>query len=119
MQRPTGPGKIQEYADQLRPAIRARLYNFDFDDMRETRLKPEHVQWLDETVVPLLRGGAGSVWMRGSASQVGADAYNLKLSQQRVERVAGYLKTQGVEDRQLQLEWVGERPLPEQRRPPR
>ncbi|MDD4267968.1 MAG: OmpA family protein [Pirellulaceae bacterium] len=108
MQRATGPGKIKEHAEQTYPALRATLYNFDFDDMHETLLKREHVQWLRENVATVLLQGDAWVWMRGAASKIGAPDYNRRLSQKRVERVAGFLRSQGVQDRQMQLNWVGE-----------
>lgn len=108
MQRATGPGKIKEHAGQTYPALRASLYNFDFDDMHETQLKREHAKWLGENVATVLLQGSGWVWMQGSASKIGDPVYNKRLSQKRVERVAAFLRSLGVQDRQMQLNWVGE-----------
>jgi hypothetical protein len=109
MYRVTGPGKIKEFTDQPYPVIKASLYNFDFDDMKVTELKGEHVQWLEQHIVPVLFDGNAWIWMQGQASRVGADQYNLDLSEKRVNRVAGYLRSRGVKDNQIRTDWVGER----------
>ena len=105
----TGSGKVEIDAKYSSPGLlKALLYNFDFDDMKSTALKPEHARFLSEKVVPLLAGDRGHIWMQGSASRVGADSYNLTLSKVRVRRVGDFLKGAGVTDRQMQLDAVGE-----------
>jgi hypothetical protein len=88
--------------------LKALLYNFDFDDMKSTGLKVEHTKFLTDNVAPLLVGDKGHIWMRGSASRVGEDSYNKTLSTARVRRVADFLRSAGVNDRQMQLEAIGE-----------
>ncbi|MBK7353806.1 MAG: hypothetical protein IPJ05_09925 [Nitrosomonas sp.] len=41
--------------------IKALLYNFDIDG---DTVKPEHIAFLQSTVVPLLQGDRGHIWMR-------------------------------------------------------
>jgi hypothetical protein len=88
--------------------MKALLYNFDFDDMASTTLKSEHANFLSTSVVPILAKDRGRIWLRGSASSVGDSNYNKQLSQVRVNRVAAYLRANGVNDEQMQLEAVGE-----------
>jgi hypothetical protein len=112
MFRATGPGKIDAVTD-LVPAgvLRALLYNFDFDDFADHKyhdLKIEHRKFLSDQVLPLLENGKGNIWMQGSASKIGADAWNMTLSQTRVGRVANFLSTQGITVEQMQLDAIGE-----------
>jgi hypothetical protein len=95
--------------------IHALLYNFDFDDMKmpgqngeSVKLKDAHIQFLDERVVPLLKNDSGQIWMAGSASRIGASAYNMGLSQFRVGKVQGHLLSRGVSEVQMQPNAVGE-----------
>lgn len=109
MFRATGPGKFEVDAKYSSPGIlKALLYNFDFDDMKKTTLKQEHSQFVTDRVLPLLAGDKGRIWMQGSASRIGADAYNMTLSKVRVRRVADFLKDGGIAETQMQLDAVGE-----------
>jgi hypothetical protein len=101
----SGHGKVRVAPVTSSTDISAFLYNFNIDDDQP---KPEHLRWLDEHIVPLLAGTGYYLWMRGSASRTGSDAYNMRLSQRRVEQIASYLRGKGVGDWQMQLEWVGE-----------
>lgn len=104
----TGFGKVDVDTRYSSPGmLKALLYNFDFDDIRSQGLKLEHASFLAEKVVPLLANDRGRIWMRGSASRVGAKGYNLSLSHVRVERVAAFLAKHGVSPDQMQLEAVG------------
>jgi hypothetical protein len=76
--------------------------------MASTTLKAEHASFLSTSVVPILAKDRGRIWMRGSASSVGASEYNKTLSAVRVNRVAEYLRANGVSDSQMQLEAIGE-----------
>ena len=108
MFRATGPGKVEIDPVFSSPGIiMALLYNFDFDDMHSTALKPEHSQFLANRVVPLLEGDRGHIWMQGSASRIGVAGYNKTLSQVRVNRVAAFLKSKGIASIQMQLDAVG------------
>lgn len=109
MLRATGAGKVEVDTKYSSPGmLKALLYNFDFDDMSSTALKPEHIAFLKDKVVPLLADERGQIWLRGSASKVGAADYNRQLSKVRVERVAAYLAGHGIKAEQMQLEAVGE-----------
>jgi hypothetical protein len=109
MFRATGPGKTDVDGKYSSPGLlKALLYNFDFDDMKSAGLKAEHSRFLTERVVPLLAKDKGHIWMRGSASQIGANGYNMALSKLRVHRIASFLTGAGVFHTQMQLEAVGE-----------
>lgn len=102
----TGPGKIQVDSKYSSPGMmKALLYNFDVDG---EAVKPEHVLFLQSKVIPLLQGDRGHVWMQGSASRTGTNAYNMELSKKRVNNIAIILRGAGVLDRQMQLDAVGE-----------
>lgn len=104
----TGFGKVEVDARYSSPGmLKALVYNFDFDDLKNAGLKLEHASFLSEQVVPLLLNDRGRIWMRGSASRVGARGYNQSLSKVRVERVAAFLARHGVASSQMQLEAVG------------
>jgi hypothetical protein len=110
MFRATGPGKYAVIAEGV-GTIEALLYNFDFDDFADLKyrdLKVEHTNFLAEKVVPLLDKDRGNIWMEGSASKIGAAAWNMELSQTRVGRVATFLSKQGIDSEQMQLQAVGE-----------
>lgn len=112
MFRATGPGKIEAHTDLIQAGVlKALLYNFDFDDFADLKyrdLKIEHQRYLTEHVVPLIENKKGNIWMQGSASQIGTDAWNMTLSQNRVVRVATFLGTQGIVAEQMQLDAIGE-----------
>jgi len=112
MFRATGPGKANIDADFSGVGIlHALLYNFDFDDFADMKyrdLKAEHQRFLTDKVVPLLDDDAGNIWMQGSASRVGTNAWNMELSRNRVVTVARFLGTQGIDAEQMQLDAVGE-----------
>jgi len=105
--RTTHSGQVEEYHDKPYPVIHAKLYDFDFDDMLVRDLKPDHVWWLHQNIIPLLLKDNACIWLRGSASRVGQRGYNWRLSQKRVNRVADYLRVWGVRDNQIQENWVG------------
>jgi hypothetical protein len=108
MFRDTGAGKTEVDSQYSSPGMmKALLYNFDFDDMKSTDLKKEHADFLSAQVVPLLTNDRGHIWMQGSASRIGAAAYNKTLSQVRVNRVAAFLNKNGVAQNQMQLDAVG------------
>ena len=109
MFRATGAGKTEtdsKYSSH--GMLKALLYNFDFDDMASSVLKPEHKVFLSDKALPLLASDRGHIWMQGSASLVGANDYNKTLSRARVKRVAEFLKAAGISDKQMQLDAVGE-----------
>ena len=106
MLRRTGSGKIDVDSRYSGPGmIKALLYNFDIDG---NNVKPEHRLFLQNEVTPLLQGDHGHIWMQGSASKSGTNAYNMALSRHRVHNIAIILRTAGVLDRQMQLDAIGE-----------
>jgi hypothetical protein len=112
MFRATGPAKVEVDVDWSSVgAVKALLYNFDFDDFADRKfrpLKPEHVAFLADRVVPLLENNKGNIWLQGSASRVGTNDWNMVLSQTRVGLVAAYLADHGVNWDQIQVDAVGE-----------
>jgi OmpA family len=108
----TGPGEVDVYADFSGVGVlKALLYNFDFDDFADLKyraLKVKHASFLADNVVPLLEDNRGNIWMQGSASRIGSNAWNMELSQTRVGRVANFLSTRGIASEQMQLDAVGE-----------
>jgi hypothetical protein len=108
----TGPGRVDIDADFSGVGIlHALLYNFDRDDFADLKyrdLKPEHQRFLTEKAVPLLGDDRGNIWMQGSASRIGSNAWNKELSQTRVGRVANFLQLKGIDSEQMQLDAVGE-----------
>jgi outer membrane protein OmpA-like peptidoglycan-associated protein len=106
MPRSTGPGRVEvepEYSSAN--SIKGVLYNFDVDG---DELKSAHTEFLLRRVVPLLRNSGGYVFLLGSASRVGREDYNLRLSERRVDKVAAFLKAYGVAEYQMQRKAVGE-----------
>jgi hypothetical protein len=84
-----GRGRIEE--SKLVPSLTAaRLFNFD---IAQHQLKPEHKQWLKESVVGLLRDG-GSLWVMGLTSRSGSEAFNLPLSQRRAHSVIEFCRSE-------------------------
>ena len=112
MFRKTGPGLIEvDSAYTGAGVLKALLYNFDFDDsdvIKHNELKVEFTRFLADRVAPLLTDGKGQIWMRGSASRIGDERWNMELSENRVGRVYNFLMAQGVSDSQMQLKAVGE-----------
>jgi len=102
----TGPGKIEIDSKYAGPGmVKASLYNFDVDG---DSIKHEHRMFILDKVVPLLQDDRGHIWMQGSASRTGTNAYNMGLSKRRVHNIAMVLRASGVIDRQMQLDAVGE-----------
>src|SRR5262249_22549890 len=103
----SSPGKIYEYHGPQGPVVTtAKLYNFAvgrFD------LKIEHRNWLLRVVVPILRSG-GSISIVGLASRTGADAFNMKLSENRLQAVLDLLRSEVPSGFQIGIEVaLGER----------
>jgi OmpA family protein len=107
--RTTGPGRV-DINSRYNGAgmLRALLYNFDFDDMAVSHLKAEHANFLRDRALPLLNRNRGMVFLLGQASQIGTNDYNLRLSQQRVKRVFTFLTNNGVAEKQIRPDAVGE-----------
>ncbi len=102
----TGPGKIDIDAKYSGPGmLKALLYNFDVDG---DSVKPEHQTFHRDRAAPLHQNDPGHIWLQGSASRSGANAYNMELSRRRVKNVAMIVRSEGILDRQMQLEAIGE-----------
>jgi len=114
MYRATGQGLFEIYDDfDAAGSIHALLYNFDFDDFKYgepfRELKTQHATFLLQKVIPLLENGAGKIWLRGSASAIGGDDWNMTLSQTRSGRVVDFLGRHGITVDQMQPNASGER----------
>ncbi len=105
MAQSTGPGQVKTDARVPSGGVRAVLMNFDID---KAELKQEHKNFLDRSVVPVLLHKRWRIWLQGQASNTGTQAHNLELSHRRAEMVAAHLRSRGVLNTQLQLDWVGE-----------
>ncbi|MCM1512728.1 MAG: OmpA family protein [Oxalobacter formigenes] len=78
---------------------------FDFD---KATLKPEGKAKLDEIVAGLQNMDVEVVVAVGHTDSVGAEAYNLKLSERRAEAVKAYLVSKGVDPQKVYTEGKGE-----------
>lgn len=105
----TGPGKVEE-GPLAGPNVLLNLllFNFDFDDMSKSTLKPAHVDALTKKVVPLVKGKNNEIKIHGFASKVGASEYNLKLSEHRSNKVARQLTDAGIPQSQIRVRPHGE-----------
>jgi hypothetical protein len=112
MYRATGPGKA--YIDAIFSGagmLKAVLYNFDFDDFDQRKIRPlkvEHAQFLTDRVIPLLENDRGFIWLTGSASRIGTNAWNMATSQVRMGAVQAFLQDHGVNPDQIEPDAVGE-----------
>jgi len=98
-------GKVFEYG-QGTEVITAKLYNFGIGKFD---IKPEHYNWLLAFVAPKLRNG-GSMSIVGLASRTGADAMNMKLSENRLHAVIDLLRKEAPNNFQVAIELaLGER----------
>jgi OmpA family len=71
------------------------LYNFDID---ESELKPKHLDFLHDQVIPDLRDNPGArVAVVGTASMSGESGHNEVLSENRAKAVMKHLIAKGVE----------------------
>jgi hypothetical protein len=77
MLRPTGPGKVRDIqvkgVDNTETTIKASLFNFDIDG---DALKPQHIAWLQEHIVPQLGDASITINLTGEAGRSGSDAHN-------------------------------------------
>jgi outer membrane protein OmpA-like peptidoglycan-associated protein len=106
MPKSTGPGRVElapEYSSSN--SMYAVLYNFDVDS---DELKPAHTELLLKKAVPLLQSPYTHVLLIGSASRVGRENHNLRLSERRLNKVAEFLKSHGASEYQIQRKAVGE-----------
>ncbi|MFZ1827599.1 MAG: hypothetical protein WAW42_02270 [Candidatus Competibacteraceae bacterium] len=80
-------GQVDVYS-QTADSVNARLFEFD---IARHELKPAHVQWLRQNVVPLLQKN-GSLWITGLASPSDTERFNLLLSRRRTDEVILFLR---------------------------
>lgn len=78
---------------------------FDFD---KATLEPDEISKLDEFVSPLKVKNVQRVEIIGFADDVGADVYNLKLSEERAKQIALFLIDNNLVVDQIYLEGKGE-----------
>jgi OOP family OmpA-OmpF porin len=77
-------------------------------ELNSARLKPESRAVLDNVAADLKKYPRLRIELQGHTDSSGADAYNLKLSQQRADAVRTYLIDQGVSASQLVARGYGE-----------
>ena len=78
---------------------------FDFD---RSVLRPGETPKLDELAAEFKGGAFGRVDAVGHADRIGADSYNLRLSEQRAEAVRAHLVGKGVDAGSIRTEAKGE-----------
>lgn len=77
-------------------------------ELNSARLTPDSRTVLDPVATDLKKYPRLKIELQGHTDSSGADAYNLKLSQQRADAVRTYLVDQGVPDTQLVSRGYGE-----------
>ena len=82
-----------------------RGVNFDFD---KADIRPDAAVILDEAASILNENSGKSVSVGGHTDSVGADAYNLTLSERRAASVKDYLVSKGVDASRLTTHGYGE-----------
>ena len=108
MGKPTGQGKIRDNLAKpksQRFSVTGLLFNFDIDS---DLVKKEHIDWLERNVVPLLAVKDAVISLKGSASRSGNNAYNMQLSERRVNNVKKFLFSKGGRPEQISAIFVGE-----------
>lgn len=79
--------------------------SFDFDS---AQVKPAFEPTLDKLADVIDKYDRTVVHVVGHTDSIGADAYNLRLSRQRADAVAGYLLSRGVDGERVRTEGRGE-----------
>jgi hypothetical protein len=87
------------------------LWNYP---VSKSDLTPEHQQALENFLgAALLSGSSGrsptEVYLTGHASDTGDDRINEALSRERATKVARYLRSRGVPESQMRVDWAGPR----------
>ncbi|CCH55465.1 OmpA/MotB domain protein [Fibrisoma limi BUZ 3] len=77
-------------------------------DVDSYQLKPDTKRQLTEFAQTLTKYEDTDILVEGHADATGSDDYNLKLSRQRADAVAGYLREQGVKASRLDEKGYGE-----------
>ena len=78
---------------------------FDFD---RSTVKPEAAKILDRLVAFMQENKNSKVTLSGHTDNVGTDAYNLKLSERRVNSVRDYVVKKGVDSGRVSGQGFGE-----------
>jgi len=80
--------------------------NFNFD---EASLRPEAYPTLNYVVDIAKENLDWQFLLIGHTDGIGADDYNMELSQRRVNTVKNYIVTNGVDERRIAVDWKGKR----------
>lgn len=86
-------------------ALELKGVQFETDS---AQLRPEAIAILDEAVEGLRRSPDVAVEVQGHTDDVGAEAYNMKLSQRRADAVRAYLIEHGIAAERLTAKGYGE-----------
>jgi outer membrane protein OmpA-like peptidoglycan-associated protein len=78
---------------------------FDFD---RSTIKPEAAQILDRLVAFMNENKDKKAFLAGHTDSIGTEAYNLKLSERRVNSVRDYVVKKGVEGGRISGQGFGE-----------
>ncbi len=82
---------------------------FDFD---KSELTPQGRQIVDQAAAAIRRDPSARVVLIGKADLAGSDPYNLALSRRRADTVRSVLLRSGVQAKQIDERWVGDREPP-------
>jgi OOP family OmpA-OmpF porin len=96
---------VDEHGCPLKGSITLTGVNFEFDS---AALTSESLTHLDKVAAALERYPRLTVEMQGHTDSVGADAYNLELSQQRADAVRNHLLSRGVAPERVTAKGYGE-----------
>jgi OmpA family len=107
MARSTGEGKSRPLGTDADGCPTGYLiYNFDIEG---AALKRHHKDFLTQTVLHILDSNQGHrVGLVGRASRSGPERLNERLSRQRVDAVAAFLVTGGMNRSRIETEFLGE-----------
>jgi hypothetical protein len=105
----TGVGKVrEERASNGKVLFNVLLYNYNIDG---NLLKPEHIRFIEESVLPVVKAAPLHIKLRGMASKSGSSEYNKQLSLERILRVKKFLTDRGLDESKVpgsQIENAGE-----------
>ena len=98
--------EIERLKDETLKLSMSNEISFDFD---RAEIKPAFSPTLDKLAAVINKYDRTVVHIVGHTDSVGADAYNMDLSQRRSQSVFVYLQNQGVPHNRLRAEGRGER----------